>query len=72
MGQVQLSAEQASAIAAWSADGPEMAPVVLLDCAPSYVEGWQDGDAVALQGDAHVHLSFAGSIKDAVPPVTPD
>lgn len=69
MGEVHLSAEQIASLACWSCAGPDMANVELLDSAPRYVQGWRAGDVVAMQGDAHVHLSSSGLIKDAVPPV---
>lgn len=71
MGVVQLSAEQIASIARWSCAGPGMASVELLDRELSYVHGWRTGDVVAIQGDAHVHLSRTGCVKDAVPPVEP-
>jgi len=72
MGEVQLSAEQIATLARWSTSGSGMAPVDLIDEAPRYVDAWQPGDVVAVQGDAHVQLSCSGRIKEAVPPVDLD
>lgn len=69
MGEVQVSAEQIATLARWSSSGSEMAALDLIDQAPRYVQRWRTGDIVAVQGDAHVHLSCSGRVKEAVPPV---
>jgi len=46
MGEVQLSAEQAQTVAMWSATGPDMAAVVVVDLPPRYARFWQEGDVL--------------------------
>lgn len=69
MGKVKLSAEQLASLAWWSCAGPDMACVELFDNQPGFIGDWRAGDVVAVQGDAHVHVSLRGCVKDAVPPV---
>lgn len=35
---------------------------------PSYASGWAEGDVLVTQGDDYIHVSRAGTIKDALPP----
>lgn len=71
MEALELSAEQARAVASWSIDGPEFLPVSLLATKPRFVSTWEPGDILAVQGDASVHLGVEGDIKSAVPPIGP-
>jgi hypothetical protein len=69
VGEVQLSGEQVATIARWSCAGDDMASVSLADQRPRWALGWERGDVIAIQSDAHLHLAADGVIKGAVPPV---
>jgi len=64
---VRMTAEQVEAVASWSVGGPEFVAVLVHGCAPAYALDWKDGDVLATQGDAHIHVAPNGRIKDVVP-----
>ncbi|MGH2383412.1 MAG: hypothetical protein ACRDG7_19650 [Candidatus Limnocylindria bacterium] len=68
---LELSAEQARAVASWCVAGSCFVPVALVGHQPAFVSAWEPGDILAMQGDAYVHLGVEGEIKSAVPPVGP-
>jgi hypothetical protein len=68
MGEVRLSASQTGALAAWIEPGPALVRVTLRDERPRFVESWEPGDLLAIQGDAHLHLAADGKVKAVVPP----
>jgi hypothetical protein len=70
MAEVRLSAEQASAVAAWSVEGAEFVPLGIHDGPPSYACDWRHGDVLVLQGDSRVHIGPAGLVQDNVPSAT--
>jgi hypothetical protein len=70
MAEVRLSAEQASAVAAWSVEGAELVPLGIHDGPPSYACDWRNGDVLVLPGDSCVHIGPAGRVKDNVPSAT--
>jgi hypothetical protein len=68
MGEVRLSTHQAEVLAAWAEAGLAFVAITLRDDPLPYVAGWQDGDVLATQGDAHIHLGEDGAVKAVVPP----
>jgi hypothetical protein len=64
VGTMQLKGAGLQTIARWAADGEGFVPVVLHDIPTSYTVGWEDGDILAIQGDAHIHIDSHGSVKD--------
>jgi len=64
---VEVGAAALKAIACWAVEGEGFVPVTLYDQPTRYVSGWEDGDVVATQGDAHIHVRADGLVKDAIP-----
>lgn len=54
-------------IARWAAEGEGFVDVTLHTQPTRYIAGWEDGDVLATQGDAHIHVDCHGSVKDVVP-----
>lgn len=73
MGTTVVSEAALKTIARWAADGKCFVSVTLYDRSTRCVSDWEEGDIVATQGDAHIHVDGHGSVKDAVPddPVPP-
>jgi len=67
VGIVEVSGAALKTISRWAAKGEGFADVTLHDRPATYVVGWEDGDILATQGDAHVHLDARGVVKNAVP-----
>lgn len=69
MPEVQLTPKQVVTIAVWSCSSADATAVGLDFDGPAFLDGWEAGDVLATQGDAHLHLSASGTIKEAVPPI---
>lgn len=64
---VTLTLAQVTAVARWSVEGPEMAPLSIHVAPTPFARSWADGDVLVTQGDAYVQISRSGDLKDAVP-----
>jgi hypothetical protein len=53
------------AIACWPVEA-RVSSRSLHDEPTGYVSDWEDGDVLATQGDAHIHVGADGLVKDAV------
>lgn len=67
---VKLTSEQLEVLAEWGAVGVGFAPIALHGKRPAYAETWDQGDILAVQGDAHVQISAGGAVLEAVPPIS--
>jgi hypothetical protein len=67
VGSTAASGAALKRIAQWAEDGQDFMPVILYDQPTHYVAGWDKGDIVATQGDAHIHVDSHGVVKDVVP-----
>lgn len=70
MTTVVLTSTQAKAVARWAEDGEDFTSLLLFDSPPGFAHAWADGDLIAIQGDAHIHIDRAGRVKEAVPSYT--
>ncbi len=67
MGTLEVKGAELQTIARWAVEGESSVDVTLQNRPTRYAVGWEEGDAVATQGDAHSHVDCRGSVKDAVP-----
>jgi hypothetical protein len=67
VGSTAVSGAGLKTIAQWAADGEDFLTVTLFDQPTHYVADWVEGDIVAIQGDAHIHVDRHGVVKDVVP-----
>jgi hypothetical protein len=70
MAQVQLSAEQASVVAAWSLEGSYFVPLVIQDRPMLYACDWRRGEVLSVQGDSYAYTGPAGQVNGRVSPST--
>jgi hypothetical protein len=68
MREIEMTGAQAEVIAAWSERGESFVPLVVYAVPPSYARGWNEGDLLVTQGDAHLQLDVSGVVKEVVPP----
>jgi hypothetical protein len=67
VGTVDISGASLKTIAAWADEGEDLQLVTLYERRVSYVDDWADGDVVATQGDAYIHVDVHGLVKEIVP-----
>jgi hypothetical protein len=64
---MEVSGAALKTIARWAEEGERFVVVTLHDHASGYVAGWEAGDILATQGDAHIHVDVRGLVKETVP-----
>ena len=67
MGTMEVTGATWETIARWAAEGEGFVDVTMHTQPMRYTAGWEDGDVVATQGDAPIHVDRHASVKDAVP-----
>ena len=62
-----MTADQLQAVAEWAKPGEGFTPVTVSSDHPPFLDAWQEGDLVATQGDALLHIDRNGAARFAIP-----
>lgn len=67
MESVAITAEQLQTVAEWAMPGEDFTRVTVSSIHPPHLDGWREGDIVATQGDALLHVDRSGAARSAIP-----